>query len=169
MPGADTTDTDTTEAAEGQGGDNAVIQALRQTNRDLTKQVKELKDAEPTIRAQVQREVEITRLVNEAGYPKLAEVVAAQVEGDPTAEAVTAALEGLGLAPKAAEAAGEQEQPKQPEQTSADALAGVANLGQQVAAAASGAGGADLATRLAEAKSIEEVTALAAEGGFLQQ
>lgn len=172
MPNQPITDDIGDEGSEGQAGgaDSTVIKSLRAKLREAEAKAKAAEGAVASAREQVTRELEIGSLVSQAGYPGLAEVAVEKVK-DATPEAVAAFLKGLGLEPKAGEPAGaEGEAPKQPEgQDQASQVAGVANLGQRVAAAASGKAAGDITARIAGAKSQEELIQIAREGGFLQQ
>jgi len=172
MPNLTTTeDTDEQDGLGQSGGESAVIKTLRKELRDAKAETKAAQDAVATAREQVKREVAIGSLVSQAGYPGLAEVAVEKVK-DATPEAVDAFLKGLGLEPRAGEpASAEGEGTKQPEgqPDQASQVAGVANLGQRVAAAASGKAAGDITTRIANAKSQEELIQIAKEGGFLQQ
>lgn len=164
-----TEDTEDQDSQGQGGGESAVIKALRKELRDAKAEAKTAQDAVATAREQVKREVAIGSLVNQAGYPGLTEIAVEKVK-DATPEAVVEFLKGLGLEPKAAEAASQGEGTEQPEeQDRASAVAGVANLGQRVAAAASGKAAGDLTSRIAKARTQEELIEIAREGGFLQQ
>jgi uncharacterized protein YgfB (UPF0149 family) len=152
------------EGAEGQAGDSNVIKSLRAKLRDAEAKAKAAEQAVSGAREQVKRELEIGSLVSQAGYPGLSELAVEKVK-DATPDAVSAFLKGLGLEPKAIDSAPEQPE----EQDQASKVAGVANLGQRVAAAASGKTASDITARIASAKSQEELIDIAREGGFLQQ
>lgn len=171
MPERTTTeDTDEQDGLGQSGGESAVIKTLRKELRDAKAEAKAAQDAVASAREQVKRELAIGSLVNQAGYPGLTDIAVEKVK-DATPEAVSEFLKGLGLEPKAGEPAGaEGEGTKQPEgQDQASLVAGVANLGQRVAAAASGKAAGDLTSRIAGAKNQEELIQIAREGGFLQQ
>ena len=74
------TDGETIETTEeGSGEESAVIQGFRERERDLKKRLKDAESSLETVvdetKAQVARDLETQRLVIEAGYPKLAEIV----------------------------------------------------------------------------------------------
>jgi len=164
MPERTTTENMDDDDAEGQADDSNVIKSLRQKLRESEAKAKAATEAVSTARDQVKREMEIGSLVNQAGYPVLSEIAVEKVK-EPTPEAVAEFLKGLGLEPKA-----EAAPPVKPEgEDQASQFADVANLGQRVAAAASGKATGDLAARIAGAKSQEELIEIARQGGFLQQ
>jgi hypothetical protein len=141
--------------------DSQVLNEVRSQNRDLKKELKETKgNLEAAVeegKAQVRRELEIGQLVSQAGFPKMGDVVANQLEGDVTAEAVAGVLQGLGVqAQDAVEDDGEPEVPATVED--------VANLGTQVANAAKGSGGKSFEDELSETDSIEDVVNLMGSG-----
>lgn len=158
---------DATDEGQKGDGDSPVIQELRQKLKEKDKAIKELQgsvdDAVSEARAQVKREVEVQNLVNEAGYSKLADVVMEKLEGEPTAESVARVLEGLGLQPSEPGTSGEA---TQPQTDKAAELAKTANLGSQVAAAASGATEPDVIKRLQSAESMDELVEATEEAGL---
>lgn len=161
------TNTESTEDfdGEGQADESNLIKSLRSKLKAEADKRKAAEEAVAGAREQVKRELEIGSLVNQAGYPGLADIAVEKVR-EATPEAVADFLKGLGLEPKA-----KAEESSQPEGESdlASEVASVANLGQQVASAASGKATGDLASRIAKAKSQEELIEIAREGGFLQQ
>lgn len=165
-----TNDTGEEDGTGQSGGESAVIKTLRRELRDAKADAKVAQDAVASAREQVTRELAIGSLVNQAGYPGLTEIAVSKVK-DATPEAVSEFLKGLGLEPRDAQASGAEgegtKQPEEPDQASR--VAGVANLGQRVAAAASGKAAGDITARIAGAKSQEELIQIAREGGFLQQ
>jgi hypothetical protein len=165
MPERTNTESTMDDDGEGQADESSLIKSLRQKLRDSEAKAKAAAEAVSTAREQVKREMEIGSLVNQAGYPGLSEIAVEKVK-EPTPEAVAEFLKGLGLEPKV-----KAEESSQPEGKTdlASEVAGVANLGQQVAAAASGKATGDLASRVAKAKTQEELIEIAREGGFLQQ
>lgn len=165
MPERTNTESAEDEDSEGQAGESNLIKSLRQKLRESEAKAKAATEAVSGAREQVKRELEIGSLVNQAGYPGLSEIAVEKVK-EPTPEAVAEFLKGLGLEPK-----GKAEESSQPEGETdlASEVAGVANLGQQVAAAASGKATGDLSSRIAKAKTQEELIEITREGGILQQ
>ena len=156
---------------EGQGSeqDSAVIKALREKEKELSRRVKELEGAEESAlikaRAVVQREQSAFQIVNGLGFPKLAPLVVEKIEGDITEESVKAYLEGIGLSATAGESGGAGNTQASGAQV-AGAVAGVASLGQQLASATRNPGGQPVLDRLSAATTAEEVATIAADAGF---
>lgn len=155
------------ESAEGQ--ENDLIRSLRAQLKDAQSEAKEAKRAREAAveaaRAEVVREVKAHQLVSELGFPKMASLVAANVEGDLTAESVQAYLAELGVTEVQSDAP-DAEGERRPDPAGVQQ---VADLGSSLATASrNDAASQSLIRRLGEAQSVEEVAALAAEGGFLQ-
>ena len=158
------TDEGALEAVEGDGAeDSSVIEGFRDRERDLKRRLKEaevtLEQAAENARVQVTREIEARRLVDEAGYPKLADIVLEKVEGDMTEESVQGALNELGLNPTQD---GEQAENLPPD------LEEVANLGSSLDAAVKGQSSSSVDDQLASAQSSEQVTEIMRDAGLLQ-
>lgn len=123
--------TDTGTGSQESSEESSVIQTLRADLKAAKAEVKAARsdgdEALATARAQVKREAEAASLMSEAGFKGLADVFAAEVDGDLTEEAASQWLKTRGL--EASSDSGE---------SSADPatqVGEVADLGSQVAAA----------------------------------
>ncbi len=158
---------ETTETTEGQENDlirdlRSKIDAANQRTKDAERVAVSAVEA---VRAEVARTAEAATLVNELGFPQMANVVASNVEGELTAESVGSYLTSLGLVKQAATDTSGESKTDTPD---AAGFQAVTDLGSEVASAASGAQAQDIGKRIGEAASFEEVQALAAEAGVLQ-
>jgi hypothetical protein len=80
------------------GTDSPILRELRAENKRLKKLAEELPNQ---VRGQVQREFTASKLLDDAGYPKLAPLFLEKHTNDePTAEAVAEWLGGFGLEPR---------------------------------------------------------------------
>lgn len=162
------------DAAEG-SEDSAVFRALRKelkdTKGELDVALGKVESIAETTRTEMKRSQDAAAIVNALGYPKMAEDFASQVEGELTAEAGVAFLQGKGLEPRTPEAQDDEDtkDADAPVDLAKD-LAATANLGSRVADAASGAGATGAAQRtevkLDEAKSADEVATVMREAGL---
>jgi len=140
---------------------------LRKENRDLAKQLKTAVETLETVTAQVTktREGEARQLVDAAGYKGLdISIVLDRVEGDLTAETVTAALQaaGLGVIESVGDESADGETVKAP-----DVQGAASSVGQAVAQAAKKAG-ESIDAEIVGTKSREEVTDVMAKHGGLE-
>jgi len=151
--------------------DSAVLKALRAQTKDQSRKIKELEQAAQTARetvlAEVQREASARQVVSDLGFPKMASLVAEKIQGDITPEAVKSFLEGYGLVAQPETPSGTGGAPAPAPFGVAAEVAGVASLGQQLAAAARGGTIGSVTERLAAAQSVDEITKIAAEAGIL--
>lgn len=158
---------DTDEAVDdaGEGQESSVITGLRRSLRETEAALKaakeEAKSAAESARTQVQRELKIQQLVSDAGYPGLADIVAEKVQ-EPTAEAVNEFLTSRNLTPRVAGQQNDEAPKPVPIETG---WAGIADLSQRVADAASGTGQSSLIDRINAAKNADEVASIMAGGG----
>jgi len=124
--------TETTGTEEGTS-DSATLQAVRESEKRAKARTKELEgqlaEQEETIRASVRRESEAASLMEKAGFAGLADVFAAEVEGELSEQAAIAWLTKRGLAAPNS---------KEGDAEGTAALADVAGTGSSVAAAAAG-------------------------------
>ncbi len=166
------TNTDEDTGDDDPGQENELIRSLRSQIDESNREAKAAREntaiAVEAVKAEVARTAKAQTLVNEFGYPGLAETIASNVEGELTEESVAEAFGTLGLAKQEVPEPSGGSVPKTPAPDAAGVEA-VADLGSQVASAASGEQAGSLEERLAAATTVEEVTALAAEGEFLQQ
>lgn len=157
----------TTEGAEeGQTEDNKLIQGLREQIKTAEAKAKAATEASAQAvteaREQVKRESQVTTLIDTLGFKGFdTTVVLERVEGDVTAESVTAVFEGLGLKLQSGKISSDE--------TVAQEVSDAADLGARVAAAASGGDTDDVSAKLNKAETIEELNAIAADAGFLDQ
>lgn len=157
----------TTEGTQqvGTEGDSSVISELRSQLKAAQNENKTLREAqEASTKA---RRSATESLLMEAGFPKLTDVILDRVEGFPTNESVNAALVELGLQPAPSATETPASAPQVEEQSSAADIAGVANLGQRVASAASGTGTLTVDEQLANAKSAAEIEAIMTKAGLI--
>lgn len=112
-------------------GESEVIADFRRREKELKAQLKAAEEAQTQAlveaRAQVKREAEASSLMSNAGFGGLADVFAAEVDGDLTPEAATEWLSKRGLA---ASSDTDESEPDPAEQ-----VGEVVDLGSQVAAA----------------------------------
>lgn len=147
--------------------ESPVITKLRKENRDLAKELKELR-AEREERAAAeakQRESAVEEIVNALDVPKLKDDVLNWVEGPVTEQSVREALEARGIV---APAEGTNQSDGDAGETSNDeAPAGrpASSIGQRVADAASGRAEQSITERLAAAKDNAEIAAIMREVG----
>jgi len=162
----------TTTEQDGQGlddgsEDSPVIRELRDKIKQESARRKEAEakaeSIEEEVRTKVVRELSAERLLMDAGYPspKLRDWFLSEVEGDVTPDAVQAFLGELKPQGGGSEA-------KAPQDSRAEKVAGVANLSQQIASAASDTNTDSLMKKIASATSQAEVAALMAEAGLTQ-
>lgn len=144
------------ETPDAGGQDSSVIQALR----------KQLKDAQEKARlADEMRAQAAEAVLTDLGFPKLKDLYLERVQEVPTRESAANFLEGLGLAATSPDADTAPE-PEKPAPSPAGDMAKLSNLGQRVASAAEGGGGApDMAAALAEAQNAAEVQAIMEQFG----
>jgi hypothetical protein len=147
--------------------DSPVIKALRAQIKDLKKDLdtRPVRDeVELEIRTQLKRESDVAAQLIAQGQPAgLAEFALTKIgDADVTAEAVSAFLQGIGVAanPVSADA--------DPQPTQSQQLADVSTLAGKVAAASSGATAESVAERLGQTQSMAEVEAIMAEIGAVQ-
>ena len=172
------TNTDSTDGATGVDGvESGLVKSMRKQIRDLEKTVSanDPEALEERIRTEVKRESEVAELMDKAGYPKLTATVLAKVEGDVTAESVTAALADLGLtAQGSADDDDDTEDSSKPKpgseitEVTPGLVGDVANLGSDLNAATANAGKTDPLKDIGEAETMADLTAIAAAEGFLQ-
>lgn len=155
----------TLETDGGEGSESPVLADVRKQLRNAEKELKELKEQNDELAAQVTktREGQARQFVDAAGLKELdISIVLDRVEGEITAESVNAALAAAGIKPQTGEAgaskAGGSDTGKAP-------AGSVSELGQRVANAASGSPTKSVEERLAAATSAEEVNAIMAEIG----
>lgn len=138
------------------GGDSSVITELRKRNRDLEKALKERPSREEVL-AQIELEAARRKTAEGAldalGAPAgLASIVVEKVGENLTEESVKEFIEGLGIATQAVNQKDEDKR-----------SVSASDLGRQVASASSASVDLNLAERLANATSKEEVFQLASE------
>jgi hypothetical protein len=144
---------------------------LRKQLREAQKQLKSQPDEaemEANIRSKLERENAIESELVGFGHPKgIGSLIADRLgEADVTREAVAEALTGIGYEVDATDTAGGQGSSKDSSQPD---LANVADLSSRVqSAGGSGAPASDLA-KVESAQTREELRAIAAEGGWLDQ
>ena len=141
--------------------ESSVIQGLRKKDTDAQAELKELRafreDAETA--AELATALAAEGFVNTLGFPGLKEDVVGWIEGVPTLENVTEALQARGLIKT-----GEATAPVVlPTDVPAPVTETTSKLGQQVADAALGDAVKDVDTRLNEATSVSELTAIMGE------
>jgi len=154
--------------AEGGAEDeSSVIKTLRAQAKESKAAAKVAQENEQkaleTARSQLERESQAQQLVDAVGFPGMRDVVLERVEGEVTKEKVTAVLEGLNLT---VEETGKKQEPAQDGSSS---VGSAASLGSQVASAAAGTQEDDVNVKLANAESVEELEAIAADAGFLDR
>lgn len=148
------------------GSDSGVVKALRAQIRDLERELKTRPAAdtlEAEIRSKLAREDAAASLLIERGQPaRLAKYMLQEIEGDVDGSAVDSFLQGLGLdaKPASVEGSGSAE--------GASALAEVTSLASQVSTAAAGTPADNLFDKIAGARNQEELNALMAEAGLVQ-
>lgn len=149
-----------TESFESSPEESAVIAALRKENRDQAKKLSafEAAAAEAEAAAQTQRAETAKGLMNNLGLPGLADDVLDWIEGDITAEAVTAVLEAKSIPLP--------EGSVQPTPESIEQTPNPSDVGQRVADVAGGVDKRSLDELLAEATSNDEINAIMAEAGL---
>ena len=159
--------TDGTDAVD-ESADSPVMKALRQQIKDL----KDLVKAAPTresieaeIRAGLARESAISEQLIALGHPAGMSVVlnGKLGEAEVTRESVASALQSIGYKVEVDDAA--QDEGNEPTVNQSD-LANVSSLSAQVRSAA-GPDHSDLATKIANAQSQQEVAALMGEAGLI--
>ncbi len=165
-----TTETsESTEGAESEGSgsseESPVIKDLRKQLRDAQKELKSVpsrSEVEADIRQAVERESAIEQQLVAAGQPSgLRPLVEEKLgDADVTPEGVVEALKAIGFEVTASDDGGTQEN-----QQSAENLEGVANLGNQVAQAASQQGTDNLTDKINAAETPEELAQIMAEAG----
>lgn len=163
---SDQLDDGTAEAGVG-GEDNDLIRSLRADIKTAKEAEKAALTAATTAQADartsLEREMAAQKYVDAAGFSGLRDVVLDKVDGEVTEESVQAVFKDLGLTPmEVAQSDGEAA----PSGDVAQKLADTASLGQRVSAAAQGQEETDIVDALNKAQTIEEVTAIAAQGGF---
>jgi hypothetical protein len=144
------------EGTTGEVPESGVITNLRKQLKEATQRAAEWDEA---------RTEAASSQLAAAGFPKLTAVFLSKVEGFPTPEKVGSFLDELGLAK-----AQEEQKPiegDKPEGGTAEELAGLTGLGQQVASAATGALKNALNDRIAAAKDSQELQQIMAEAGLL--
>jgi hypothetical protein len=150
-------------------GESGVMKALRKQIRDLEGELKSRpsRDSlEAELRSQLEREKAAASQLVEKGHPAgLAELMLQKIDSDAdiTEEVVDGFLKGLGYESQAPQSESKSEPSEQERQ-----LAEVTQLSRQVSVAATGEQTDDVMKRIGEAKSVSELAAIAAQGGFAQ-
>ena len=152
----------------GEGQESGPIKALRDQlkTEKAARVAAEARTGEvaASIRAEVKREQEASGVVSDLGYPDMASLIAEKVEGEVTVESATAFLSTLGLKPIPKD--GSTDGAPKPDTTVS--VGDVADLGSQVAAAASGTQETDVEKRLDAATSEAEIASIMGEAGLLK-
>ncbi len=140
--------------------DSSVIQAARKREADNKVELKELRafKEEAEAAAELATAMAVEGFVNTLGFPGLKEDVAGWIEGVPTLESVTEALQTRGLIKDEA-----TPPVVPPTETQEPVAPTTSKLGQLVADASLGDGVKDVDTRLIEAKTVGEVNAIMGE------
>lgn len=165
------TEDNTTETTESEGNEsnsgeeNDLIKSLRQQLKDKDSQLKAQPSAseiEAQIRASVAREGAIEQQLVAAGQPTgLRPLVEEKLgEADVTPEGVVEALKAIGFEITESDDSGTEGQ------QTAEAVGAVADLGNQVQAAAQGVTGQDLDAKLNAAETPEEISQIMQEAGL---
>lgn len=167
----DETGTDTVDTPD-ESNDSPVISELRKTIRDLEKQVKSApsrESIEAELREVLARESAIAGHLGDLGHPA---GMAATVNGwlgdaEATREGVVEALRGKGYEVDVASASSDSAGSETGQDTTQ--LANVSDLSTRVGAAAQGDSRVDPIQQINEAKTPEELAAVAKRLGFLEQ
>ena len=154
--------------------DSAVIRALRkelkQANKATEVALADKASIAETTRSEIERGRAAATIVNALGYPLMADDFASQVEGELTEELAVTFLKGKGLEPKTTDATDNDETTDDSPAVLAAKLAATANLGSQLADAASGSGAKGAAERteakVTETKTATEVAAVMRAAGL---
>lgn len=149
--------------------DSPVIQELRKQIKDMAKELKAMPsrtDIEAELRAQLAREMAVENQLVEFGVPKGIRSVVEEKLGDaePTAEAVAEALKAIGFE---VDDSDDAEGDKPVENKVASELADVASLSAKVRSTAKDNTPQSAIDKINQAKSADELAAIAAEEGFL--
>lgn len=155
-------DLDGTDDTGTEGQDSTLIKDLRKQLREANAKAKSFESKEESFNRV--RESLAENLLKEAGYPKLKEDVLEKIEGIPSKEDIDSFLEVRGLQARTPDAT-DASQDGDGDDKATD-VAGVAGLGQQVAAAAQRTVTTDLDKKLEAAKTVEEIDAVMAEAGL---
>ena len=158
---ANSNDPEGTEEKSTEGEESSVIKGLRDQHSDDAAELKELRlfREESETQAELASALAAEGFVNTLGFPGLKEDVIGWVEGVPTLENVTEALQTRGLLTEEKPATTPVVEPE----TTETKAPSTSKLGQEVANAASGEGVKGVDERLAAADSVAEVNVIMTE------